>query len=204
MGAELLVSSRGEFGVDLLGPARLNATWQAREGGYDQTRFAVDWDRRQATCPQGKVSAWWGANTAKTEGPGGPAARVKVRFDLRDCAACPERDKCVRSPAGQARTLVLYGRAQHEALRQVRERIASEEGRAEYRRRAGIEGTLSQGVRSAGLRRCRYRGLDKTRLQHVATAAALNVGRAVAFLDGKPPAATRVSRLTRSRPAAAA
>ena len=204
VGAELLVQSRQRYGVDLLGPARLNATWQAREGGYDQTRFAVDWEKRQATCPQGKVSAWWGANTARAGKPGGPAARVKVRFDRNDCAGCRERDKCVRSAAGQARTLVLYDQAQHEALRGVRERVASEQGRAEYRRRAGIEGTLSQGVRSAGLRRCRYRGLDKTRLQHVAIAAALNVGRAVAYLDGKKPAATQVSRLSRAKPGAVA
>ena len=205
VGAALLVGSRAEFGVDLLGPARLNPSWQAREGGYDQTRFAVDWEKRQATCPQGKVSAWWGANTATTEGPGvGPPARVKVRFGRNDCAGCPERAKCVRSTTGQPRTLVLYSREEHEALRQARERITSEEGRAEYRRRAGVEGTLSQGVRASGLRRCRYRGLGKTCLQHVATAAAMNVGRVVAFLNGKTPAATQISRLSRAKPGAVA
>jgi hypothetical protein len=34
-----------------------------------------------------------------------------------------------------------------------------------------VEATLSQGVRGFGLGRCRYIGLGKVRLQHVATAA---------------------------------
>src|SRR3954453_3263410 len=43
--------------------------------------------------------------------------------------------------------------------------------------RAGIEGCLSQAMRLCGLRRSRYVGLAKAHLQHVASAAALNVVR---------------------------
>jgi hypothetical protein len=39
-----------------------------------------------------------------------------------------------------------------------------------------------------------YRGLRKTHLQHVATAAALNVHRLADWLDGVPRAATRRPR----------
>ena len=95
---------------------------------------------------------------------------------------------------------MLYSQAGHEALRQARERIATEEGKAEYQRRAGIEGTLSQGVRRSGMRRSRYWGLAKTHLQHVATAAALNIGRVVAHLEGHKPAKTQISRFARSKP----
>lgn len=59
---------------------------------------------------------------------------------------------------------------------------------------AGIEGTLSEGVRGFGLRRCRYTGLAKARLQHVATAAAINIYRISDWLGGVPRAATRTSR----------
>lgn len=59
----------------------------------------------------------------------------------------------------------------------MRERITSEDGRELYRARAGIEGTFSQAVRISGLRQARYRGLKQTHLQHVATAAAVNVAR---------------------------
>jgi transposase len=44
-------------------------------------------------------------------------------------------------------------------------------------RRAGVEGTLSVGVRVCGLRRARYRGLARAHLQHVATAAGLDISR---------------------------
>jgi len=63
-----------------------------------------------------------------------------------------------------------------------------------YAQRQGIEGTISQGVRSFGLRRARYRGLAKTGLQSVATAAAMNLNRLAAWFAERPLASTRVSR----------
>jgi post-segregation antitoxin (ccd killing protein) len=50
-------------------------------------------------------------------------------------------------------------------------------------------------VRAFDLRRARYRGLAKARLQQVAIAAALNLDRLAAWLRGRPLAPTRVSRL---------
>ena len=96
-----------------------------------------------------------------------------MRFAARDCAACASRDKCVRSPSGQSRTLILPERSQAEALEKARGDLSTAEGRAEYGLRAEVEGTLSQAVRRSGLRRARYRGLIKTHLQQVATAAGL-------------------------------
>ena len=95
-----------------------------------------------------------------------------------------------------ARYLKLQPPAEHEALRAGRGRLAGKEGRRVHARRAGIEGTVSQGVRAFGLRRSRYRGLAKTHLQHVATAAAVKLGRVGAWFDAVPRAATRVSRFT--------
>ena len=46
-----------------------------------------------------------------------------------------------------------------------------------YKRRAGIEGTLSKAVFAFGMRRTRYRGIMKTHLQHIATAASINLRR---------------------------
>ena len=53
---------------------------------------------------------------------------------------------------------------------------------------------MSQDVRTFGLRHARYRGLAKTGLQHVATAAAINLGRLAAWFAKRPLAPTRVSR----------
>ncbi len=66
-----------------------------------------------------------------------------------------------------------------------------------YGRRAGVEGTLSQGVRAFHLRQARYIGLAKTHLQHVATAGAINLVRLAAWLMGEEPAKTRQSTFVR-------
>ena len=63
-----------------------------------------------------------------------------------------------------------------------------------YHRRAGVEGTLSQGVRAFGMRRSRYIGLAKTSLQQACTVVAMNVSRVVHWLDGRPRAKTRMTR----------
>jgi transposase len=69
-----------------------------------------------------------------------------------------------------------------------------------YNRRAGIEGTISQGVNALGLRRSRYLSLAKTHLQHILTSAAINVVRMVAWLQGQPHAKTRISRFASLAP----
>lgn len=75
--------------------------------------------------------------------------------------------------------------------------MTSEAGRKEYQKRAGVEGSLSEGIRRCGLRQARYRGLAKTHLQHLATAAAMDLVRVVSHLQRKPLAPTRVSRFAR-------
>ena len=49
-------------------------------------------------------------------------------------------------------------------------------------------------MRAFGLRRGRYRGLARTHLQHVATAAAIDLQRLAAWFRAVPRAATRTSR----------
>jgi IS5 family transposase len=67
----------------------------------------------------------------------------------------------------------------------------------QYALRCGIEATISQGVRAFGVRRSRYSGLAKTHLQHLGTAAAINLVRVVAWRDGDDLAPTRVSAFQR-------
>jgi transposase len=93
------------------------------------------------------------------------------------------------------RALTLQPREEHEAIHFARRRQETEEVASLYSQRAGIEGTASQGVSAFGLRQARYRGLGRTHLQEVATAAAINVGRLADWLNGVPAAATRRSRL---------
>jgi IS5 family transposase len=90
--------------------------------------------------------------------------------------------------------LALLPRREHEALAAARARDKSKKGKHLYAQRQGVEGTISQAVRAFGLRQARYRGLAKTGLQHLATAAALNLDRLAAWLAERPLAPTRVSR----------
>src|ERR687896_670620 len=98
-----------------------------------------------------------------------------------------------RRPRGTDQTIDFLLTAKRDKTA-ARERLTTKEGRRRYARRAGIEGTLSQGVRAFGLRRSRYRGLARTHLQHVATAAAVNLERLAAWFRAVPRAATRISR----------
>ena len=62
--AQLLVTSRQDHDVDLLGPTRLDYHWQARErNGFAAEHFRIDWARREATCPEGHTSASWTPST---------------------------------------------------------------------------------------------------------------------------------------------
>ena len=192
MDAELVVESARKYGIELFGPMRLNPSWQAREGGIDAAQFQIDWDNRQARCPMGKQSVYW--HEYQTKEYARPV--VKIRFRNQDCADCVNRKQGVRSKKA-GRSLQIPGRELYEALAQTRSKLASSEGRNEYKKRAGIEGTISQGVRRGTLRHSRYSGLEKTHLQEVATAAAINIVRTVNFLNHQLPAKTRVSRFAR-------
>ncbi|HEX6383420.1 MAG TPA: transposase [Anaerolineae bacterium] len=192
--AELLVHSRQEQGISLIGPTRQNPSWQAKvEGACDRYHFDVDWDNKQVCCPQGKQSVAW----RELEDCNG--SYIQVLFHRDDCRPCQARSLCTRSREG-ARRLRLQPRAQYEALREARLLHDSEAGKQLYNKRAGVEGTISQGVRGFGLRRTRYRGTAKTHLQHVATAAAINIDRIVAWLDKVPRAMTRTSRFAALAP----
>jgi len=195
--AEVLISSREQFGISLVGPGRVDISWQARtEGAYHRYCFAIDWEQKQMRCPQGHQSKVW------QEGPDRYGPRILVTFDPDDCRNCPARSLCTRTK-DQPRQLRIQPRPQYEALQAARQLLTTEAGRKLYNARAGVEGTISQGVRSFGLRHSRYWGLAKTHLQHLATAAAINLDRLGAWLEERPMAKTRISRFARLAPLAA-
>jgi transposase len=192
-----LVSSRERHGIDLSGPIAEDHRWQAKAGnGFDVGHFHVDWAAHSVTCPGGRTSVRW----CETETARG-RTMIHVEFAAADCTPCSVRAHCTRAKT-LPRSLTLQPRAEHEAIQAARQRQQTRAFADDYARRAGIEGTLSQGVRTFGLRTARYRGLAKTHLQHVATAAAINVQRVTDWLNGQPRATTRRSGLARLAPAA--
>jgi transposase len=187
--ADQLVASRRNYGVTLLGPAPQNYQWQTQSGeGFTLQDFIFNWDRQVAICPAGHESrSWlpdyWQGRTA-----------FKVRFSTTHCRPCPLKAQCTRS---DRRLLTLRPQEEHETLEAAREREAQPAFAREYQLRAGIEGTISAGVRALHLRRSRYIGLAKTHLQHVLTAAAMNLIRLGAWFAGTPLARTRQSAFTK-------
>jgi transposase len=190
--AEWLLSSQRQRGVTVVGPVRANGSWQAREeGGYAVTQFQLDWQRHQAICPQGQRSVSW---TPYHDRAGNPV--IAVKFSRPICRGCPVRAQCTHS-ARQARQLSIRVQADYAALERLRAEQETDEWQTRYHRRAGVEGTLTQGVRRTGLRQARYIGLAKTHLQHLVTAVALNLTRLDNWLAGVPLATTRSSRFAR-------
>ena len=186
--ADHLISSRIKHGIDLLGPVATEPSWQATAGtGFAAAQFVLDWEAQQARCPQGQLSVGWRERRDRHG-----HATVQITFGTSACAACACRGQCTRS-ATQPRSLLVRERDHYDALQAARRRQHTELFKAQYARRAGIEGTISQGVHTGDLRRSRYIGLVKTRLMHLLLGTAINFMRVAAWLAERPRAQTRQS-----------
>jgi len=196
--ADLLVESADRFGIRLVTPMLADVSAQARaRAGYDATRFDVDFDTGTVTCPQGKTSSMW--SPARQRG----TETIVVKFDTATCRACPVRSQCTSAARG-GRQLTIRPRRIHQALAEARTRQNTRSFAHAYRLRAGVEGSIRQSVAVTDTRHARYRGLPKTHLQHVASAAALNLIRLDAWFNDIPLDRTRTSHLARLELALAA
>lgn len=184
---DLLSQSQQTYGLKLLGAALADNSWQAKAGkGFDATHFQVDWSACCVSCPQGQTSSRW---TVIHE-----PERIEGVFARASCAACPCRAACTQSQT-TGRVLHLRPQAAHEALQGRRQEQETPAFRQRSAMRAGMEATLSQGVRVMGLRRARSVGLQKTHLQQILTTVALNLVRIDALLTGTPRGQTQHSAL---------
>jgi transposase len=185
------VNSRDHYGVDLFGPARPDISWQARQAeAFDTSHFRIDFDQRAVTCPQGHTTRRWYERT----GTRGKQA-IMANFPAPVCRACPLRQRCTITQTG--RSVSFSPEPEFSALQAARQREQTDEFKEIYKKRAGAEGTISRAVGVLGMRRTRYRGLDKVHLQHLMTAAAMNLIRVLDWLSGKQRAATRKSAFAR-------
>jgi transposase len=189
--AALVVDAATEHGITLLGPLLVDNSPQARAGlGFDRASFSIDFDRQRVCCPQGNASSSW------TPGRHGGREVIVVKFATATCRACPVRGQCTRVKRG-GRQLTVRPRALHEALVAGRAGQTTEEWKARYAVRAGVEGTMRQASAVTGIRRTRYRGLPKTHLGHVFAAAAINLVRLDAWWTNPFMTRGRTSHLAR-------
>jgi transposase len=189
---EKFVTSQSDYQIDLMGPMRQDQSWQERdEQAFDSRHFHIDWEHETVTCPRGAASQYWKPG----KGPRGKPT-IQVFFPKPVCAACDVRPRCTRSTTGP-RELTLHPKEQHEAIQAARERQETQAFKERYKRRAGIEGTISQAAFALGMRRTRYRGLQKTHFHHLATAMAINLQRFVDWVWDIPRSQTRLSHFAR-------
>jgi transposase len=187
--ADLLLAARAR-GITLLGPLLADTSPQARSGGYTAEAFTIDWEHQQVTCPQGATSiAWSSCRQRETNA-------TVVKFAAATCQACPVKDLCTRS-SRSGRQLSLRPREVHDAVVAARAGQDSQQWKDRYKIRAGVEGTMRQATHVTGIRRARYLGLDKTRLEHYAAAASVNLIRLDAWWNSRPLDRTRTSHLQR-------
>jgi transposase len=165
--AEKLVEAAAE-GRELIGPAPKSAN--NNDNRFHSEDFQVAVEQRQATCPAGHPNTQCSRLVEKATG------KVCYRFewDTATCAACPLRLKCIKAEH-KHRTLVVG--ENHTVLQTRRKEQKTDEFKARMKHRNGIEGTQSELVRAHGLRRARYRGLARTKLQNYFIGAACNVKR---------------------------
>lgn len=191
-----LQSAQQTHQIDLIGPIAGGKSWQAKAGkGFDVTCFAIDWQTQTVTCPQGKTAHNWHQRHERYGHP-----YFEARFDPADCHPCAHQADCTRSQRG-VRVVSFKPQAEFETLQHARQRQLTDDFKQTYKTRAGIEGTISQAVRTFDLRRSRYLGLAKTHLQHLATAAAINLTRAVSWwMNGQTTAPAYLSPFLKLKP----
>jgi transposase len=190
--ADLLISSLTDFGVRLVTPMLADTSPQARAGeGFDRSGFTIDWQASTACCPQGKASTSWTPATQRgTE-------VIVVKFPGEICQACPAKARCTTATRG-GRQLTLRPRPIQQALDTARAEQVTIGWQRRYARRAGVESTIAQATKATDVRRARYRGLPKARLDHNVKAAALNLIRLDAWFNGEildPRRTTHLARL---------
>ncbi|MBK8987689.1 MAG: IS1182 family transposase [Chloroflexi bacterium] len=189
MSVEHLVQADKDYGLNLMGAVPNDNSWQVRQQGYDSRHFTIDWDNECAVCPQNQTSCSWSLAKTRSQRP-----VVKIKFRCKDCNACPQVDLCTNNKEKRRTLTVLAPQAHFEAQQEARQRQQTMEFKKACQLRAGVEGTVSQVAYTLGARQSRYRGVAKTHLQNLATAAAGNLLRIIAWLNDVPRAATPKSR----------
>jgi hypothetical protein len=168
--AERLAQAQSE-GREFIGPAQ---PAPKKEGRFSVEDFQLDVEERKGLCPAGKENTQ--CSRLEEEGTG----KVSYRFEWSThCHDCPLRAQCLGKEQRHRTVVVGQHHTPLQARRQEQRSIAFKE---KVKARNAIEGTQSELVRAHGLRRARYRGLRKMRLQNYFIGAACNIKRWISRL----------------------
>ena len=159
-----------ERGIELVSPLP-----EARDPAVAKAAFTLDLETPSVTCPTGQTTT---TVSRATDPQGRPVLRF--HFPRAVCEVCDLVARCVRSQR-EGRTITSH---YHEALLQAaRAQLATAEFKETYRRRAAVERKIADLV-GHGLRRARYLGHVKVRLQNQWIGAVVNLKRLFRLFQG--------------------
>jgi Transposase DDE domain/Transposase domain (DUF772) len=136
---------------------------------FPKTDFTIDTTAGSVICPAGHTTT--DAHAAKDH-KGRPGLRFV--FEADTCAPCPLRDHCV---GGKAARSIFVGRHE-DRIAAARAAQQVPDTKALLRRRAKVERKIDH-LHDLGMRKARYRGRRKTRLQALLAATVANFKRLV-------------------------
>jgi len=146
-------------------------------GYFTVDDFLYDPENIKLMCPAGHISTSCYSEILYNNKPG-----YAFQFKPSLCNTCPLKAKCVKNKQGRRVYISYY----EPYFRLARERLATEEGKQAYRNRYKIEQKVADLTRYCGLRRCRYRGLDRASIHTLLATTVCNIKRMVKLLWGKP------------------
>jgi transposase len=142
----------------------------SKADGFRLRDFRIEVQQRQVICPAGMKQAKW--VRAK------PGVNNLIAYHVQfgpQCQLCPHFGPGLCTDKLNGRHLGIN--AYHDLIQARCPETDTEAFRQEMQIRAGIQGTLSETVRSHGLRRSRYRGTRKNQLRALLGATATNLKR---------------------------
>jgi transposase len=146
-------------------------------GYFTVDDFLYDSESVKLMCPAGHISTSCYSEILYNNKPG-----YAFQFKPSLCNVCLLKPKCVKNEQGRRVYISYY----EPYYRLARERMATEEGKQAYRNRYKIEQKMADLTRYCGLRRCRYRGLDRAGIHTLLATTVCNIKRMVRLLWGKP------------------
>jgi len=166
-------------GIELVSPLP-----EASDPAVAKAAFDLDLDTPSATCPAGQTTT-----TVSHARDAQSRPILRFHFPRAVCEACPLFARCVQSKT-EGRTITSHYTCTHRQVRchegllqAARAQQATPEFKARYRKRAAIERKIADLV-GHGLRRARYLGRVKGRLQNHWVAAVVNLKRLFRLFQG--------------------
>ena len=167
----------GERKVDFVGSLADNASKaNGGQGRFPINMFVYDAERNCFVCPSGKQLKYEG----KQEKDG--QTFYKYKAQKQDCQNCPLKMQCCPKNEKHGRSVVRS--EETAAMVAFRAKMATEEAKAQYRRRAEIAEFPNAWIKAKlGLRQFHVRGLVKVKAELLWAGLTFNLQKWIRFLQ---------------------